>query len=244
MSITRATVAPRYLAREIEQDLRRAVEAGQYGPGDKLPTESAIGAKYGVSRTVVREALAGLRAAGIVVSRRGSGVFVAERAAQAMPTLALDDWPRKVPDVVNALELRASVEVQAARLAASRASIGQIEEIYELHRAFARKIAAGTEASGDDFAFHRGIARATNNAYFDRFLEQLGPRTIPRNELGIARGTDAYGAYMEQLEAEHRTILEAIESRSPDAASAAMEAHLIGSLSRYRDLSRTNHRDN
>lgn len=243
--MTRTPGAPRHLALKIEKGLRRAIEAGEYGPGDKLPTESALCATYGVSRTVVREALAGLRAAGIVVSRRGSGVFVSAQPDHAPPSpLTLDDWPRKVPDVVNALELRAAVEVQAARLAASRASIGQVEEIYELHRAFARTIAAGGDATADDFAFHRAIARATNNAYFDRFLEQLGPRTIPRNELGISHDSGTYEAYMAQLEAEHRTIVEAIETHCADAASAAMEAHLVGSLRRYRDLSRTHRRDN
>ncbi|UOM33510.1 FadR/GntR family transcriptional regulator [Acuticoccus sp. I52.16.1] len=228
---------PRYLAREIEDDLRAAITSGQYRTGDKLPTENALGQKYGVSRTVVREAIAGLRAAGTVVSRRGSGVFVAEERLPVLPPPA-EDWPRKVPDVIDALELRAAVEVEAARLAASRASIGQIEEIYAAERIFARKIADGADAAADDFAFHRAIARATNNAAFDRFLAELGPRTIPRRELGIAHGTKEYAAYMARLEAEHRAIVAAIEGRDAQAAAAAMAAHLLGSLKRYRDLSR------
>lgn len=229
-----------YLAEEIERDLRASIESGERDIGEKLPTESALGLKYGVSRTVVREAIAGLRAGGFVVSRRGSGVFVRSREpVPAAGSLFVGDWPERVPDVIDALELRASVEIQAARHAAMRASIGQIEEIHGLHRAFENQASrAGQDAGGEDFAFHQGIARATNNRFFEQFLNQMGRTTIPRTNLSLAHGSEAYAQYMAQLAAEHLLILEAIEGRNPDAAADAMQAHLLGSLNRYRKMSR------
>lgn len=228
-----------YLAEEVERDLRAAIGDGTYQVGDKLPTESALGVQYQVSRTVVREAIAGLRAAGLVMSRRGSGVFVTAPEAPASPAgLFLTGSEEGASQVIDQLELRAAVEVQSARLAATRASIGQVEALFDLHRAFTRKIAGESDVGPEDYAFHIGIARATNNAMFERFLEQIGPAVIPRMNLRPAVGTDAYASYMSQLAREHEAILLAIDARDSEAAGAAMEAHLMGSLKRYRELSR------
>ncbi len=229
-----------YLAEEIERDLRKGIATGTYALGEKLPTENALGEQYGVSRTVVREAIAGLRAAGLVISRRGSGVFVAGKGEDEdrSPALFGDEAPQRASEVIDDLELRSSVEIEAARLAAQRASNSQIEMIHDLHLRFAGKIARGEELETEDFAFHQGIAQATNNPSFVRFLQQLGRRTIPRNNLAIQRESEAYRAYMTQLELEHEAIVHAIEGRDPDGAAKAMKAHLHGSLERYRHLAR------
>ena len=229
-----------YLAEEIERNLRASIESGECGVGDKLPTESVLGEKYGVSRTVVREAIAGLRASGFVVSRRGSGVFVRSREPlTAAGALFVGEWHKRVPDVIDVLELRSSVEITAAKLAAERASIGQVEEIHGLHRAFSdRALKGGQDAGGEDFAFHQGIAKATNNKFFEKFLSEMGGVTIPRTNLSLSHGSEAYTQYMAQLVAEHSLIIEAIERRDSEAAADAMQAHLLGSLSRYRKMSR------
>lgn len=229
-----------HLAEEIEKELRALIDKGQYRPGAKLPTENVLAELYGVSRPVVREAIAGLRASGLIISRRGSGVFVSETPKSDTRALFLGDWPERVPEVVDALELRAAVEVQAARLAAQRASMAQIETIHELHGKFAQQINAAAAVENADFDFHQGIAQATNNASFVAFLGQLGQRTIPRTNLTIDRDTQAYVHYMARLKDEHQAILEAIEERDPALAGQAMEAHLLGSLKRYRELARQN----
>lgn len=224
-----------YLAEDVEKSLREEIESGTYSVGDKLPTESALCEKFGVSRTVVREAVAGLRAAGLVVSRRGSGVFVQSQDSRfSAKDLFAGDWSERVPEVIDALELRTAVEVQAVELAASRASMRQMEEIHEAHRAFSAKIALNEVASAEDFAFHLAIARATNNSYFEEFLSYMGKRTIPRSLMSVAVDSDAYADYMAQLEEEHGRIMSALERRDPEAARQEMKAHLLGSLRRYR----------
>lgn len=228
-----------YLAEDVEATLRRLIEQGEYAIGEKLPTVSALCERYGVSRTVVREAIAGLRAAGLVKSRRGSGVFVLSQSAEAsVDTLFGGDWPTRVPELVDALELRAAVEIQSVSLAASRASNGQLEEIIEAHNVFISKVERREDASAEDFAFHAAIARATNNRYFENFLSEMGKRTIPRGNLSPASESQAYHDYMQQLAAEHELIMAALEARDPEMAAEAMRKHLLGSLARYRKASR------
>lgn len=225
----------RYLAEDLEGTLTSLIVSGKYVVGDKLPTVDALCDCYGVSRTVVREAIAGLRTAGLVQSRRGSGVFVRSREpVSSVNTLFGGDWPARLPELVDALELRAAVEVQAASLASTRASTGQVAGIIEAHNNFIAQVDRKEEASGEDFAFHIAISRATNNKYFENFLSEVGKRTIPRENLLLISGTEAYSAYLEQLVVEHEYIIAAIEARDPDAAKEAMRKHLLGSLERYR----------
>lgn len=227
-----------HLAEDIEKTLRSLIDNGQYPPGSKLPTENLLAQHYGVSRPVVREAIAGLRASGLITSRRGSGVFVSDTAKDDPRNLFLGDWPERVPEVIDALELRAAVEVQAACLAAQRASTAQIETIHEMHDKFALHLNDAAAVEQADFEFHQSIALATNNASFAAFLGQMGQRTIPRANLTLDHDTQIYGQYMARLKAEHLTILQAIEDRDPDTAGQAMETHLLGSLRRYRSLAR------
>lgn len=230
---------PRYLAGEVEHELRSLIENGKYQVGEKMPTENALGEQYNVSRTVIREAIAGLRAAGLVISRRGSGVFVEKmKSSDAENSPFLPGALSGTREIIDTLELRATVEVQAARLAAARASYGQVEEILELHQAFSDEISKSGEVENTDFAFHEAIAKATNNEAFVHFLHHLGKRTIPRANLPMARETNAYQQYMIKLENEHLVIAQAIEIRDADKAGNAMKSHLNGSLERYRVLSR------
>lgn len=230
---------PRYLAGEVEQELRKLIESGQYKIGEKMPTENALGEQFNVSRTVIREAIAGLRAAGLVMSRRGSGVFVEKTTSfNSENSPFLPGAPNRTRKAIDTLELRAAVEVQTARLAATRASYGQTEEILEAHQAFSYEISKRGDVENADFKFHEAIAKATNNEAFVHFLHHLGKSTIPRANLPMAKDTKAYEDYMITLEDEHLLIANAISERDPEKAASAMEAHLQDSLARYRVLSR------
>lgn len=227
------------LATEIEKELQAGILAGRPLVGEKLPTERALCLQYGVSRTVIREAIAGLRAAGLIESRRGSGLFV--RASKPQTPLwqtSMPEMQAEIVAIVDALELRAAVEIEAASLAATRASPGQIALIRGCHQQFAEAIATGSKTEDVDFAFHQAIAEATNNSAYRSFMEYLGKRTIPRSKLGMETRGEPYQAYLKDMQAEHLQILEAIEEHDADQARQAMQAHLLGSLERYRVLAR------
>ena len=197
--------------------------------GDRLPPETELAPRLGVSRTVLREAVARLQAQGELISRRGSGVFVGRPAEQGLRLAPGDRLV--VEDILGDLELRVALEVEASGLAARRRSS---DHIAAMQRAMAEQaVAAGREAaSAADFAFHRAIAIGSGNPRFVHLLDQMGLGAIPRSRLqsGETTGPD----YAAQLEAEHRAILDAIVAQDPAYARDAMRLHLSRSMRRYQ----------
>lgn len=225
---------PGNLAERVMARLAADIRSGRLGPGARLPTEQALTAALGVSRTVVREAVAALRADGLVVTRRGSGAYVADPAAGpfriAPPKAALGD-------ILEVMELRLAVEVEAAAFAAERASRRQIATIRSAWRAIDLALHRGEGAVAEDFAFHRAIAEATGNGQFLRFLAFLGSHVIPRQSVRLSVDTPAERrAYLERIQHEHSRIVTGISNQDPAEARRAMREHLTRSLERYRKL--------
>jgi DNA-binding FadR family transcriptional regulator len=224
------------LTQKVANELRESILSGQFLPGDKLPTEPVLVEKFGVSRTVIRESIAALRADGIVDSRHGVGVFVQEPPAglrAGLPQRAIS----KISDMLEELELRNAVEMEAAALAAQRRSPAQEVKIREKMHDFDALSQKGAVTSEADFEFHLAIARATNNDRFELFLRELGRHTIPRENLkGSLEDTGPLPNRDAALSREHHKISEAISQRDSDAARSAMREHLDGSAERYRLL--------
>ena len=225
------------LSSQVADAIRGQIEAGYYAPGDKLPTEPALIDKFGFSRTVVREAIAALRADGLVESRHGSGVFVIG-PRQIDPGLRLfTSETNKISDIIEELELRIGIEVEAAALAAVRSSPAQEVEIQSQVDLFERLVAQGKPTDEADFQFHMAIAAATNNGRFRAFLEHIGRRMIPRVKFrSVMGGVDPLPSRDEPILREHRDIAEAIMARDPDRAREAMRRHLVTGIKRYRSL--------
>jgi DNA-binding FadR family transcriptional regulator len=230
-----ATAAPRKKHRNLAQGVVEAftssIQAGTLKPGEKLPTESVIMEMHGVSRTVVREAISHLQAAGLVQTRHGIGTFVLEPQPA---NLFAADTIRTIGDVLSILELRISLETEAAWLAASRRSDEQVQHM----DAALRRIMAATDRAGaveSDKAFHLLIAQATGNRYFVDILSDLGNTIIPRARLDSAQlAHDDPVAYQERVNREHDDIYNAILRRDAEAARAAMRTHLSNSRERLR----------
>lgn len=224
------------LVSQVSEALRREIAAGAYRPGDKLPSEARLTEAHGVSRTVVREAIATLRSDGLVEARQGAGIFVLEAVQSTMPSFQNLDTAR-VFSIIELLELRTAVEVESAALAAQRRSPMQEEAIFDCHRAVMNCLDAGEPTTKSDFALHLAIAEATNNPRFPEFLTMLGAGIIPRAALQTNEG-DTPRAYIGQLHEEHEAIIKAISNGDADAAKDAMRKHLKGSQARYRALLR------
>ena len=213
-------------------------------PGARLPTEQAMMKAFEVSRTVVREAVAALRAEGLVETRQGVGAFVS-RDVQRRPFRIDPGEVSSIAEVLGVMELRTGVEVEAAGLAAERATASTRRAIERALSALDRAIARGEAAIDEDFRFHQSIAVAARNPQFTRFLEYLGRFLIPRQSVrvGLQRPEDM-AAYLGRIQEEHRRIFEAIRSGDPAAARQAMRRHLMGSRRRYQRFARasTSHR--
>jgi DNA-binding FadR family transcriptional regulator len=140
-------------------------------------------------------------------------------------------------EVIGIMELRTGVEVEAAGIAAERASTARLEAIKQAYEALEHAIAGGDSGIDQDFAFHRSIAEATENPQFVRFLEYLGRFIIPRQTVRFAAGSTAERrVYLASIQKEHRAILEAVCAHGPRAARVAMRRHLVNSRKRYQNL--------
>lgn len=228
--------SPNNLAERVMAHLSADIRGGRLAPGARLPTEQELTSTMGVSRTVVREAVAALRADGLVVTRRGSGAYVAENPTASPFRITAPQFGR-IEDVLDVMELRLAVEVEAAALAAGRANRKQVAAVRTALRAIDRALRAGEGAVAEDFAFHRAIAEATGNAQFLRFLSFLGTHVIPRQSVRLSVDTpDQRRAYLERIQQEHNRIVAGIAGGDPVEAGRAMRDHLTRSLERYRKL--------
>jgi DNA-binding FadR family transcriptional regulator len=232
------TRKPKSLAQAVVDAFTQRVLARQLTPGDKLPTEAAIMAEFGVSRTVVREALSKLQAAGLVETRHGIGTFVTHQATRGAPSFHIrQEQLATLQDVIAAVELRIGVETEAAALAARRRSEADVVELRAALDAITEALEAGQESVAQDYRFHLAIAQATRNPRFAELLSILGPGSIPRGRIDEAAGHEDRQEYLRRVNSEHRTILEAIANQDSEAARAAMRIHLTGSCDRLRRAS-------
>ena len=234
LSLLKPIEAPRGLTAELVARLTADITSGKLPPGSRLPTEQEMIAATGVSRTVIREAVAALRADKLVVTRQGVGAFVAEQVRR--PFRLEFDEKSSLHDVLNILELRTGIEIEAAGLAAERGSAAQIRKIGERFSEIEAAIARGETAVDEDFAFHCEIADSTGNPQFKRFLEYLGRFVIPRKTVWGSSPPLLSKSRLATFQREHREILDAIRARSVKRARGAMQSHLANSRRRYEKL--------
>ena len=224
---------------DLVESLRARILDGEFKPGDRMPSEALLTETYGVSRTVIREAIAALRADGLVEPRQGSGVYILEAKPSDVAPFHNVDFAR-ISSVVELLELRTAVESEAAALAAIRRSPSQEEKILESLRDFPGSEGETGSASQADFALHLAIADASNNPRFGEFLSMLGVNVIPRRALRpVGSDQRVDDAYLSRIAEEHQLIVDAILDGDSDRARQAMRTHLDGSLARYRRLLRS-----
>lgn len=220
------------LAEQIASALTRAIHIGELHSGERLPTEAALGERYDVSRSVVREAISMLKNAGLVVSRRGSGSFVTDepKAAlvQALPGSSLSS-------VLHLLELRRALEGEAAFHAATRCSRAQLRRLRNAMVEIDEAVEAGESGVDQDLAFHRAIAEASHNEYFITVLEFYN--RFLHQAISLTRGNEARRAtFVAEVISEHEMIIDAIARGDGEAARQASCWHMDQARRRLNDI--------
>lgn len=224
----------RGLVPEIVEVLSRDIRAGTISAGSKLPSEAELMTRFSVSRTVVREAISRLQASGLVETRHGIGTFARQASEQATFRIAPEDFST-VADVISLLELRISLETEAAGLAALRRTEQDVERIGSALKTFQQAIQSTSDAVPSDFQFHLEVARATSNRHFEELMTYLGTMIIPRTRINTANAApEGRLAYLQRVHSEHENIYEAIRAGDADSARAAMRTHLSNSRERLR----------
>jgi GntR family transcriptional repressor for pyruvate dehydrogenase complex len=222
---------PLRLSEEVSGDLQRRIARGDLKPGDRLPTEKALGEAFGVSRAVVREAVARLKADGLIETRQGSGAFVVE----APKSINLRFWKGAGPELDelrDIFELRAMVEGAVAELAAQRRDKKDIKTMAGHLQAMDQALAEGRDGTEADDNFHIAMARATHNSYIGRLVEFLGRHFSDSRKLSW-RGTRKELAHPHEAQREHRALFDAISHGDAEAARRCAQEHLRGTAGRF-----------
>ncbi len=210
----------------VSEQLLSAIREAGLTPGDKIPSERLLGERFGVSRTVVREAIRHLAAKGVLEVQSGSGVRVAD-VGHAGVSESIDLYLRQRGPVNAELvhEVRQCLEVRIVELAAMRASDDDLRVIRDTCESMADVLDDVHLSSQADIAFHRSIAGAVGNPLFLVLIDSIADVLLHAREATLkdsARGQVALDA--------HRAIVRALELRDPAASADAMTAHLTDSL--------------
>lgn len=218
-------------AEHVARKLTDFIRSGTFELGARLPSEHAIAGQFGVSRAVVREAVARLKSEGLVTTRQGDGAFVGDWRSES---LQLDRGiSQDLESVLMIDELRKGLEAEAAAFAAVRRSEAEMKKIESARARVAKITARRGDSVVADVAFHRAIAEATHNPYYVAVLDYLTQFVVP-----AVRASRGHAALREdfagEVEGEHREIADAIRQRDAEAARAAARKHLDRALARIR----------
>ncbi|KQQ46022.1 GntR family transcriptional regulator [Rhizobium sp. Leaf311] len=218
-----------HLPARIAGHIGKEIAEGRILPGEKLPTEHILAKTFGVSRSVVREAIAELRNEGLVETRQGIGAFVLEGTGRGSIRIEQTDlYDRE--SFRSLFQLRMPLEIEAAGLAAVH---HDEEDLRKLDEALAQM--TGAEKWTDqgitaDLMFHRALATATHNEYFPLFVGFIAERISLA--INAARASAVLEEIVETTIAEHVAIRDAVVTRDPLKARAAMRHHVEGAASR------------
>lgn len=221
-----------HLAEHIARSIEAETVSGRLQAGDRLPTEHYLSESFGVSRNVVREAIASLRAQGLIVSRQGAGAFVTIRESEDVPRVSLNLLAGDV-DVRNMFEVRAALEGQAAALAAAKATPRHLEQIADAVERMRNLDAPTAETVSADLDFHRAVAAASGNAYL---VMMIGTILEPMRLLiaaAFSRPGPVFGKMPTAARHEHSVILQAIMENKAEVARNAMGTHIVNAASRF-----------
>lgn len=214
----------RIYARVVEAILR-----GDFAPHNKLPTEGALSAQFGVSRPTVREALARLRSDGIIDSRRGAGSTVIR--APGTPIVVATPI-KSLADIERYYAFRSCIEMGAAAGAAEFRDADDLEALQLAFEALNTAMEGGESGTDEDVRFHLAIARASHNPFF---VTTIDTTVAPiRQFIELARNvTDKKSlARVRTTQAEHQAIVDAIVRRSSGDAAEAIRIHILNAKRR------------
>jgi len=215
---------------EVARRLREQIGSGEFGPGEQLPSQHELAAMFGVSRSVLREALSLLKSQGLVVSHQGRGQFVNPEGASVFQ-LEPNFGDRE--DLAQLLELLMSFEVTATALAAERHTKAELAAIRQALDGLAGAVTTNSPGVDEDMHFHRAIMLASHNRYFIRFGDFLDQRV--RRLIRVARSNTArQSGLTNAVHEEHKAIYDAIADRDPDHARQAAASHLTNAAARLK----------
>lgn len=218
------------LSEKVAASITQAIMDGQLAPGERLLSERELGDEFGVSRTVIREAVRSLVAGGLIEAQSGRGLQVAAVGPDAISrAMSMFLHRNAAIDYRRVHELRSALEIDMAGYAAERATPEDIEHLRslndELRTLGLNKVERAAEL---DVAFHRAIGEATQNELFPVLLDAIGDVLLE-----VRRSAFASPDLRRYAVEAHQEILDRIAAGEADEARAVMRQHLEKSASEW-----------
>lgn len=209
-----------------------AILNGEFPENSKLPTEVELAARFGVSRTVIREALARLREDGVVISRQGAGTFVKRQPNTAI----LGFRPMaSISDIIRCFEFRIAMEGEIAFMAALRSDPSGIDQVGKALESLEAIIKQGGVGAVADYDFHLAVANASRNGFFVSVMESLRPHIDFGMHLARSLSLRKPASRVHDVQGEHALIFQAIKEGDAERARNAMRAHIENARTRIFD---------
>jgi GntR family transcriptional repressor for pyruvate dehydrogenase complex len=201
------------------------IASGTWKPGDRLPSERELGESFGVSRTVVREAVKALEARGVVQTVTGSGIYV-RLADSSMVSRSLQTYiqlSNQADFAIRLNEVRRVLEVEVAALASQRATPEQRAQLRDICERMRSGRLSPRQMAQLDFRLHVSLAEATHNELFKVLLAPLIDQLLDQ----ITSTWEGYGPRpVETVLRQHEAVVVAVEERDANRARDAMITHL------------------
>jgi Transcriptional regulators len=208
----------------IIEGMMNKIEAGEYNPGERIPSEKVLAKEFNVSRTSLREAFKKLEIMGTITIRQGDGTYLNDNSQDSSKDNLVNTWLRSIftigdNNLMDYLEAREMIEIQAAKLAAKRATAEDIEKISSILSA--QDTADPAQHSKIDFEFHQAVVYAAHNTCISKIWDLLSPLIAEQQARSnyIAGVTDSAFST-------HKLLLEAIAGKKSKSAEKIMAEHL------------------
>ena len=223
------------VTKQVTDILSDLIVTGKIVEGDFLPTEEDLCHEFGIGRSSVREAIKTLESRGMVRKLHGKGVEVIDESAKATTEMLHISLRMKKTTVRDFMEFRKSMEIKMTEMAACRATSEQVKTIEEVLEKMKTDEYRLETFADYDFMFHKSIGDASGNKVFSLMMETIRPMLYSHIIYTLNPNFNP-----ELSNHFHETILEAIKAKDPNAASAAMAAHLVGTKSIIDELESAN----
>ncbi|MEX0730206.1 MAG: FadR/GntR family transcriptional regulator [Aquisalimonadaceae bacterium] len=207
----------------------------RFEPGDRLPGERSLATRFGVGRNTLREAFAALIALRVLESKPHSGIYLRKRAAEAsfetVVLLAELGTPPSSQEVLDSIEVRQVLELEAAQLACARRTETDIEKLTDIVNATNALLKDEGNIADLDHAFHMTLAESTHNTILARILHAFYRLSLERRYTYFSVLSNG-----RRSAASHEQIVEAISRQDPEQASALMAEHLTNARYYWREM--------
>jgi DNA-binding FadR family transcriptional regulator len=224
-----------HLAEHLIRSLSEEIASGRLQHGDRLPTEQFLAENFGVSRNVVREAIASLRSQGLVQSRQGIGAFVSTSPRQAAEPLQPVSAQLLEGDntIRNMFEVRAALEGQAAALAAAGMTPRKLKIIQDAVERMRFEGAPTSATVNADLDFHRAVAAASGNDYLEAMIRTVLEPMRPLIAANFSRHGPMFGNIPHAARGEHEELVQAFIAKDSVLARRLMGEHIVSAASRF-----------